>query len=93
MGFLEDIINIGELDLLSQRSTMSEGLYLLLLMVFFLLGLCNGIMKMDDFNILDNDNVKIKTDLCVIAVTMLAVGVLMLVPLKTIWHMLSPLEY
>ena len=37
---------------------------------------------MDDFNILDNDNVKIKTNY-VIAVTMLAVGVLMLVSIKT----------
>lgn len=37
---------------------------------------------MDDFNILDNDNVKIKTNY-VIAVTMLTVGVLMLVSIKT----------
>lgn len=43
----------------------------------FLLELCNGIMKMDDFNILDNDNVKLKTNY-IIAVTMLAVGVLMI---------------
>jgi hypothetical protein len=41
------------------------------------LGIYNGIMKMDDFNILDNDNVKIKTNY-VIAVTMLTVGVLMI---------------
>ena len=37
---------------------------------------------MDDFNILDNDNVKLKTNY-IIAVTMLAVGVLMLVSIKT----------
>ena len=43
----------------------------------FLLGLCNGIMKMDDFNILDNDNVRLKTNY-IIAVTMLAVGVLLI---------------
>ena len=32
---------------------------------------------MDDFNILDNDNVKLKTNY-IIAVTMLAVGVLLI---------------